>query len=138
MKLEEVTKVFLLSVDVHRSTVKQIVYKLRKFSTAATFPRSGNPTKLTAQAQLRLLNTSKTLNKNGVHWRKLRRKPLISNKNMSEVCKRASRCSTALLAKYSVDRWDQRVVWKKHTTLCVEEKKDSIPTSKPHLNCEVW
>ena len=37
---------------------------------------------------------------------------------MSEVCKRAPGCSTALLAKYSVDRWNSWVVWKEHTTLC--------------------
>ena len=40
-----------------------------------------------------------TLNKNGVHGRTPRKKPLLS-----EVCKRAPGCSTALLAKYFVAR----------------------------------
>ncbi len=31
----------------HKSTVRQIVYKLRKFKTAVTFPRRGRPTKIT-------------------------------------------------------------------------------------------
>ncbi|XP_034066668.1 guanine nucleotide-binding protein G(I)/G(S)/G(O) subunit gamma-10 isoform X1 [Gymnodraco acuticeps] len=91
------------SLDVHQSTVRQIVYKWRKFSTVATLPRSGRPVKMTARAQRRMLNevkknprvsardlkTSlahanisvdestirKTLNKNGVHGRTPRRTP---------------------------------------------------------------
>ena len=83
------------SLDVHQSTVRQIVYKWRKFSTVATLPRSGRPAKMTARAQRRMLNEvkknprvsakdlqkslehanisvdestiRKTLNKNGVH-----------------------------------------------------------------------
>ncbi len=31
----------------HKSTVRQIVYKWRKFKTTVTFPRSGRPTKIT-------------------------------------------------------------------------------------------
>jgi hypothetical protein len=49
----------------------------------------------------------KTLNKNGVHGRTPRKKPLLSPKKhccTSEDCKRATGCSTALVAKYSVDR----------------------------------
>ena len=49
----------------------------------------------------------KTLNKNGVHGRTPQKKPLLSKKThccTSEVRKRAPGCSTALLAKYSVDR----------------------------------
>lgn len=43
-----------------------------------------------------------------------------------EVCKTAAGCSTAPLAKYSADRWNQNwVVSKEHTTLCVEKKKAS-------------
>lgn len=85
------------SLDVHQSTVRQIVYKWRKFSTVATLPRSGRPAKMTARAQRRMLNEvkknprvsakdlqkslehanisvdestiRKTLNKNGVHGR---------------------------------------------------------------------
>jgi transposase len=37
------------SLMVHQSTVPQIVYKLRKFSTVATLPRSGRPAKMTAR-----------------------------------------------------------------------------------------
>ena len=83
------------SLDVHQSTVRQIVYKWRKFSIVATLPRSGHPAKMTARAQRRMLNEvkknpresakdlqkslehannsvdestiHKTLNKNGVH-----------------------------------------------------------------------
>ncbi|KAI4787057.1 hypothetical protein KUCAC02_036710 [Chaenocephalus aceratus] len=90
------------SLDVHQSTVRQVVYKWRKFSTVATLPRSGRPVKMTARAQRRMLNevrknpgvtardlkTSlaqanisvdestirKTLTKNGVHGRTPRRK----------------------------------------------------------------
>ena len=47
------------SLAVHQSTVRQIVYKWRKFSTAATLPRSGRPVKMTARAQRRLLNEVK-------------------------------------------------------------------------------
>ena len=95
------------SLDVHQSTVRQIVYKWRKFSTVATLPRSGRPAKMTARAQRRMLNEvkknprvsakdlqkslehanisvdestiRKTLNKNGVHGRTPRKKPLLSN-----------------------------------------------------------
>lgn len=96
------------SLAVHQSTVRQIVYKWRKFSTAATLPKSGRPVKMTARAQRRLLNEvkknpsvsakdlqkslayannpvsestiHKTLNKNGFHGRIPQRKPLLSKK----------------------------------------------------------
>ena len=95
------------SLDVHRSTVRQIVYKWRKFSTVATLPRSGRTAKMTARAQHRMLNEvkknarvsaknlqkslehanisdestiGKTLNKNGVHGRTPRQKPRLSKK----------------------------------------------------------
>ena len=92
------------SLDVHQSTVRQTVYKWRKFSTVATLPKSGNPAKMTARAQRRMLNEvkknprvsakdlqkslehanisvdkptiRKTLNKNAVHGRTPRKKPL--------------------------------------------------------------
>ena len=123
------------SLDVHQSTIRQIVYKWRKFSTVSTLLRSGRPAKMTARAQRRMLNgvkknprvraedlqkslkhanisvdestIRKTLNRNGVHGRTPRKKPLLSKTQhccMSEVCKSAPGCSTALLAKYSVDR----------------------------------
>ena len=47
------------SLDVHQSTVRQIVYKWRKCSTVATLPRSGCPAKMTERAQLRMLNEVK-------------------------------------------------------------------------------
>ena len=99
------------SLDVHKSTVRKIVYKWRQFSTVASLPRSGRPVKMTPRAQRRILNevkknprvsakdlqkslehanisvdTStirKTLNKNGFHGRTPRRKPLLSGKNIA-------------------------------------------------------
>ena len=47
------------SLDVHQSTVSQMVYKWRKFSTVATLPRSGRPAKMTAKTQSRMLNEVK-------------------------------------------------------------------------------
>ena len=85
------------SLDVHVSTVRQIIYKWREFKTVATLPGGGRPTKMTARVQRRLVSevrrnprasakdlkqslahakisvhTStirKTLNNNGVHGR---------------------------------------------------------------------
>uniref|UniRef100_A0AAQ6IF44 Transposase Tc1-like domain-containing protein n=1 Tax=Anabas testudineus TaxID=64144 RepID=A0AAQ6IF44_ANATE len=102
---------WLKSLDVHVSTVRQTVYKWRKFSTVATLPRRGRPVKMTARAQHRMLNevkknlrvsakelqkslahanifvdTStirKTSNMNGVHGRTPRRKPLLSKENIA-------------------------------------------------------
>ena len=99
------------SLDAHQSTVRQIVYKWRKFSTVATLPRSGCPAEMTARAQRRMLNEvkknprvlakdlqkslehanisvyestiRKTLNKNGVHERTPRKKPLLSKVNIA-------------------------------------------------------
>jgi transposase len=42
------------SLDVHQSTVRQIIYELRKFSTVATLPRGGRPAKMTARAHHRI------------------------------------------------------------------------------------
>ena len=47
------------SIDVHQSTVRQVVYKWRKFSTVANLPRSDCPAKMTARAQRRMLNEVK-------------------------------------------------------------------------------
>ena len=99
------------SLAVHQSMVRQIAYEYRKFSTAATLPRSGCPVKMTARAQCRLLNEvkknhrvsakdlqkslayanipvsestiRKTLNKNGFHGRIPQRKPLLSKNNIA-------------------------------------------------------
>ena len=97
-------------VGLHQSTVRQIVYKWRKFNTIVTLSRSGCPTKITPrarrtiiqvtknprvmskdlQASLALANVSvhkstirKTLNKNGVDRRMARRNPLLSKKNIA-------------------------------------------------------
>ncbi|KAM5138933.1 uncharacterized protein ACMZJ9_016389 [Mantella aurantiaca] len=42
-------------LDLHQSTVRQIVYKWKKFSTVATLPRSGRPTKISARARRTIL-----------------------------------------------------------------------------------
>lgn len=96
------------SLDVHVSTVRQIIYKWREFKTVATLPRRGRPAKMTARAQRRMvsevrrnprasakaLQTSlvhanisvhtstirKCLNKNGFNGRTPRRKPLLTKK----------------------------------------------------------
>ena len=47
------------SISRSQSTVRQIVYKWRKFSTVASLPRSGSPAKMTARAQSRMLNEVK-------------------------------------------------------------------------------
>jgi transposase len=101
------------SLDVHQSTVRQIVYKLRKFNTVATLPMSGRPAKMTARAQRRMLNEvkknprvsakdlqkslehgnifvdkstiCKTINNNGFHGRTPRKKPLLSKKTLLHV-----------------------------------------------------
>ena len=99
------------TLSVHVSTVRKIVCKWRQFGTVATLPRSGRPVKITPKAQRVIINevkknprvsaedlrkslkhadisvdTStirKTLNKNGIHGRRPRRKPLLSKKNIS-------------------------------------------------------
>ena len=115
--------------------VRQIVYTWRKFSTVATLPRSGRPAKMTARAQCRMLNEvkknprasakdlqkylehanisvdkstiRKTLNKDGVHGRTPRKKPLLSKKNIAASLKFGKehldvpQCNWQ---KYSVDR----------------------------------
>ena len=101
------------SLVVNQSKVRQIVYKWRKLSTAATLPRSGRPVKMTVRAQRRLFNEvkknprvsakdfqkslayanipvsestiCKTLNKNGFHGRIPHRKPLLSKKTLLHV-----------------------------------------------------
>jgi transposase len=105
------------SLDVNQSTVRQIVYKWRKFSTVATLPRSGRTAKMTARAKRRMLDEVKknprlsakdlqkslehayisgksticeTLNKNGVHGSTPRKKPLLSKKNTAACLKFAN------------------------------------------------
>ncbi|CAI9576007.1 unnamed protein product, partial [Staurois parvus] len=42
-------------LGLHLSTVKRIIYKWKKFSTVATLPRSGRPTKISAKARHTIL-----------------------------------------------------------------------------------
>jgi transposase len=49
-------KIISKSLDVHQSTVRQIVYKWSKFNVVATLSWSGRPAKITARAQCRMLN----------------------------------------------------------------------------------
>ncbi|RVE69911.1 hypothetical protein OJAV_G00082580 [Oryzias javanicus] len=44
------------SLDVHLSTVRQIIYKWKRFETVATLPRSGRPIKSNPKARRRTLN----------------------------------------------------------------------------------
>ena len=94
------------SISNSQSKVRQILNKLRDFSTIATLPRSGRPAKMTARSQRRMLNAvkknprvsakdlqkslenanisvdeftiRKTLNKNGVHGRTPLKKTLFA------------------------------------------------------------
>lgn len=43
-------------LGIHQSSVRQIFYKWRQFSTMATLPRSGHLAKMTPLAQCRILN----------------------------------------------------------------------------------
>ena len=111
------------SLDVHHSTVRQIVYKWR---------RSGRPAKMTARAQRRMLNEvkknlrvlaedlkksleqpnisvdestiRKTLNTNGVHGRTPRKKPLLSKQNIDAGLKFPKVHLDVPLAKYYLNR----------------------------------
>ncbi|KAF7649425.1 hypothetical protein LDENG_00140680 [Lucifuga dentata] len=98
------------NLHVHRSTVRQIIYKWKKFSTVATLPRSGRPTKIAPRAQRALLKEvemnpkrtakdlqkslelgnvhvstiRKTLNKNGYYGKTRQGKSLLSKKTKKE------------------------------------------------------
>ena len=65
------------SLDVHVSTVRQIIYKWREFKTVATLPRGGRPTKMTAKAQRRLVS-------------EVRRNPRVSAKDLQQSLARAN------------------------------------------------
>ncbi|XP_030592543.1 uncharacterized protein LOC115785191 [Archocentrus centrarchus] len=45
-------KIIARTLDIHRSTVRKIVYKWKRFSTVATLPRSGRPTKTSAKTKI--------------------------------------------------------------------------------------
>ncbi len=104
-------KVISKKFGLHKSTVRLIVYKWRKFKTIVTHPRSGPPTKITPKARHVIVHgfakdprlTSKrpkaflilpnvnihksimrrTLNNHGVHHRVAQRKPVLSKKNIA-------------------------------------------------------
>uniref|UniRef100_A0A3B3R2T1 Tc1-like transposase DDE domain-containing protein n=1 Tax=Paramormyrops kingsleyae TaxID=1676925 RepID=A0A3B3R2T1_9TELE len=156
------------SLDVHVSTVRQTVYKWKKFSTVATLPRRGHPVKMTARAQRRMLNevkknprvsakglqkslahasifvdTStirKTLNKNGVHGRTPRRKPLLSKKNIAARLKFAKEHLDVPQHYWQNIQWTdetkielfgkntQHYVWRKKGS--AHQHQDLIPTVK--------
>jgi transposase len=59
-------------LDVHQSTVRQNVYKWRKFCTVATLPRSGFPAKMTARAHHIMLN-------------EVKKNPRVSAKRLTEI-----------------------------------------------------
>ncbi|KAL0173833.1 hypothetical protein M9458_029801, partial [Cirrhinus mrigala] len=70
----------------HKSAVRQVVYKWRKFKTTVTLPRS--PKQLKAFLTLANVNVHesaarRTLNNNGVHGRVGKRKQLLSKMNIS-------------------------------------------------------
>ena len=49
--LERVTQPFLKDVGLHQFTVRQIVYKWRKFNTIVTLSRGSRPMKITPKAR---------------------------------------------------------------------------------------
>jgi transposase len=107
-KAGKCSKSIAKDLGVHQSTVRQIVYKWRRFRTVAPLPGSGRPVKITPRAQRTILKEvrknprvtakylqktlqttkvcvhvstiRKTLNNNGVDGRIPRRKPLLSKK----------------------------------------------------------
>ncbi len=52
IRLEQVTKPISKEFGLHKSTVRQIVYKWRKFMTTVTFVRSGWPTKISPKQNI--------------------------------------------------------------------------------------
>uniref|UniRef100_A0A803JRB2 Tc1-like transposase DDE domain-containing protein n=1 Tax=Xenopus tropicalis TaxID=8364 RepID=A0A803JRB2_XENTR len=95
------------SLAVHRSTVRQSVYKWRKFSTAATLPRSVCPIKMTARAQHRMLN-------------EVKKNPRVSSKDLQKCLASANIPSTWINT--------QHYVWRKRGT--VHQHQNLIPTVK--------
>ncbi|MBN3322924.1 NRSN1 protein, partial [Atractosteus spatula] len=91
-------------VGLHQSTVRQIVYKWKKFSNIATLPRKGCQTKINVSASHTMLKevtrnprviakdlqvlesiVKKILNKRGVHSRLPWRKPLLSKNTFPSI-----------------------------------------------------
>ena len=119
--------------------------KWRKFSTVATLTRSGRPAKMTARAQHRMLNEvkknprvsaedlqksestiRKTLNKNDVHGRTPRKKPLLSKENIAARLKFAKEHLDVPQCYWKNILWtDETTVGlfgRKHNTMCGEKK----------------
>ncbi len=96
------------ALRLHRTTVKAILSKWRKFGTVVNLPRSGCPAKISPRARRNIIQeviknprtTSgsqplsakfsvhdftirKTLGKNWIHSRVARQKPLLTKKNMN-------------------------------------------------------
>lgn len=102
-------KVISNKLELHRSTVRQIIYKWRALKKTTTLPRSGRPSKISARAIRKMkiqvkanpnitsrdLQTSlaasgthvhastirRKLNQHGFHGRVARKKPLLTKKN---------------------------------------------------------
>uniref|UniRef100_A0A8C1VXN7 Transposase n=1 Tax=Cyprinus carpio TaxID=7962 RepID=A0A8C1VXN7_CYPCA len=103
-------KAIFKALGLQRTTVRAIIHKWQKHGTVENLPRSGRPTKITPRAQPRLIQgvtkdptatskelqaslasvkisvhdstIGKRLGKNGLHGRVLRRKLLLSKKNI--------------------------------------------------------
>uniref|UniRef100_A0A8C4NIR9 Transposase n=1 Tax=Eptatretus burgeri TaxID=7764 RepID=A0A8C4NIR9_EPTBU len=135
----------------YQSTVMQVVYKWKQFNTIVTLSRSDRPTKITPrarliiiqeitknprimskdlQASLELGNVSvhestikKTRNKNGVHGKIARRKPLHSKKNI------------APCLKFAKDHLDNPEGWWKNVLWTDESKVELFGLNEKHY---VW
>lgn len=67
-------KIIARTLDIHRSTVRKIVYKWKRFSTVATLPRSGRPTKSSAKTKISEVTLNYSANsKSSSHVYKTRR-----------------------------------------------------------------
>ena len=110
------------SLDV-QSTVRQIIYKWRKFSTVAALPRSGRPAKMTTRAQCRMLNDVKKCQLKtyrnlcnmltsllmSLRYVKRWKKPLLSKKNI------AARLKFAKVHMDVPHRYWQNILWTDET-----------------------
>ena len=152
----------------HPSTVREVIYKWKEFHTTANLPKSGRPAKLTKRTLRKLVQDvskdpklsgkdlqaslatagvnvhpstiRKALNKEGLHGRIARKKPLLSKKNVA---------ARLQFAKQHVDKpqqfWDKilwtdeskielfghvkgRYVWRKPNTAF--NQKNLVPTVK--------
>jgi hypothetical protein len=58
----------------------------------------------------------------------------------SHCCPKKNNATCLMFAKEHLDvpKYSELFGRKEHITLCVERKRHSTPTSKPHPNCKVW